>query len=213
MEIPPFPDKEDVLKKFTINYMYVMCALSVLMIIMCFIFHDIQWPKSKAVALVLMQVVMISPYILWDEMVSPHMHSMTGLVVMNGYYSWIRYLWCWHDFGYPLQIFFAVAGLVYFLMYNEYKIMPSEKSVYSCLTPFFQTFIAYLDNDMKKSVTDHLVAKTPVFFLMLFFRLCENVLYGHIIPVMCTSALFYLPYHFVSHMISKQATKKSKSKK
>ena len=68
-------------------------------------------------------------------------------------------------------------------------------------------------DDMKKSMTDHLVAKTPVFFLMLFFRLCENVLYGHIIPVMCTSALFYLPYHFVSHMISKQATKKSKSKK
>ncbi len=217
MQTPPFPDKEDVLKLFMINDIYIMCALPMLLILVGVICHDMpsQYTKSKALALVLMQVVMISPYILWDTMLSPHMHGMTGLhnVLMNGYCSWIRYLWCWHEFGFPFQFMIAVGGLVYFFMSKKCEVkMPSEKSVYGWLTPFFEQFIQYLDNDMQKSMADHVVAKTPVFFLMMFLRLCENAVYDHTIPAMCTSVLLYLAYDSVRGMISKKLTKKSKSK-
>ena len=218
MQTPPFPDKEDVLKLFTINDIYIMCALPALLILVGILCHDMpsQYTKSKAVALVLMQVVMISPCILWDRMVSPHIHEITGMhsVLMSGYCSWIRYLWCWHEFGFPFQFMIADTGVVYFLMCKKCEFeMPSEKSLYSCLAPFFEKFIEYLDNDMRKSMADHLVAKTPVFFLMIFFRLCENAVYDHTIPVICTIVLLYLAYDSARVMIRKKFAPKSKSKK
>lgn len=217
MQTPPFPDKEHALMLFEINSEYIMCALPALLILVGILCRDMpsHYTKSKAAALVLMQVVMLSPYILWHTMVAPYMDGMTDMhsVLMNGYWSWIRYLWCWNQFGFPLQFLFAGVGVVYFFTRKEGEFkMPSEKSIFSWMAPVFNVVIEFLDNDMEKSMMDHFFAKAPVFFLMMLFRLCENAIYDHTIPVMSTSFLLYLAYDSARHMIYKKFGKKVKRK-
>ena len=219
MHTPPFPHKQDVLQLFQTNDICIICALLAVLILVGVLCHDMpaQYTKSKAVALVLMQVVMISPYILWDKMISPYIawDGMTDLhsVLMSGYWSWFRYLWCWHQNLFPFQFLFALVGVVYFFMYKQCKFeMPTQKSVYSCLAPVFRRFIEYLDNDMEKSMVDHFFAKAPVFFIVTFFRLCENAMYEHTVPLMSSCCLVCLAYDYVCDIVHKKFTKKVKKK-
>jgi hypothetical protein len=180
MEIPPFPDKKDILLLLQNNSMHMQTCMAVILLIsVASLCHDLppQYTKTKAAALVLMQVIMISPYILWDGS-TPFADDLT-----SGYLSWIEFLWTWYDNVWLFQCAFALLGVC--IVCKKQK-SGMEHSIGS-LTPIFDVFIEYLDNDMEKSMLQHLEKKFPMFIISIVVRACEK----HAVPLMSSACVLY----------------------